>query len=135
MKQKLTVEKTRNTKPNKLLAGILWGMATLMTAVLIFVLVQFFTPKQPAWQASLESLPQESNPAGNSAAALPAFEGKDLQISLPRFANPRTIIPTRARKDVIEYTIELGDSVFGISQQFNVSPETILWANKEYLKR
>lgn len=46
-----------------------------------------------------------------------------------RNSGMHTTIPTRARINVIEYTVETGDSVFGIADKFNLRPETILWAN------
>ena len=50
-----------------------------------------------------------------------------------REANARTIIPTRPREDAITYTVEAGDSVFGIAQNFKLDPETVLWANGDVL--
>lgn len=98
---------------------------------LIFVIFQFFTPNQSDLITQVESASIEASTG--LPANLPVYEVDGSNDALLRFANPRTIIPTRARKDVIIYTIQAGDSVFGISQQFNVTPETILWANKDTL--
>lgn len=46
-----------------------------------------------------------------------------------RLANYETIIPTRPRIDIITYTVQTGDSVFGIAERFGLKPETILWGN------
>lgn len=148
MRRKLTVErskkssvektgfekKEKNTDEksiNQWLAPFLWVFAAFMVSVLIFVIVQFFKPDQSTLITPVESASFETNT--NLAANLPVFESSDSSEALLRYANPRTIIPTRARKDVIIYTIQSGDSVFGISQQFNITPETILWANKDTL--
>lgn len=148
MRRKLTVErskkssvektgfekKEKNTDEksiNQWLAPFLWVFAAFMVSVLIFVIVQFFKPDQSTLITPVESASFETNT--NLAANLPVFESSDSNEALLRYANPRTIIPTRARKDVIIYTIQSGDSVFGISQQFNITPETILWANKDTL--
>jgi LysM repeat protein len=48
-----------------------------------------------------------------------------------RAASPLTPHINRPRKDVISYTIQAGDTMFGIAQQFNLQPESILWANPE----
>jgi murein DD-endopeptidase MepM/ murein hydrolase activator NlpD len=48
-----------------------------------------------------------------------------------RAASPLTPYINRPRKDVISYTIQAGDTMFGIAQQFNLQPESILWANPE----
>jgi len=45
-----------------------------------------------------------------------------------------TVIPTRPRVDVITYTVETGDSLFSIAEQFNIKPETVLWGNFETLE-
>jgi len=43
--------------------------------------------------------------------------------------NPFTIIPDRPRNQVIEYTIERGDTVYDIAQKFGLQEETIAWSN------
>jgi len=40
-----------------------------------------------------------------------------------------TIIPPRPRLEVVEYTVQKGDALFGIAKRFGIKPETILWAN------
>ena len=37
------------------------------------------------------------------------------------------------KHEVLSYTVEKGDSIFKISKQFDIKPETILWANPETL--
>jgi len=120
---------TQTTKYSTILSISFWGLASLMVILLVFVVVQFFKPEQTTW-----------TPDGNNAlafsssdapASLPSFESNDRDFALIRLANPVTIIPTRARTEATTYTIEAGDSVFGISQFFNLKPETILWANKD----
>jgi len=52
---------------------------------------------------------------------------------------PRTTIPERPREDIIEqpregiitYIVQPGDTVCGIAERFEISSETILWANDE----
>lgn len=45
-----------------------------------------------------------------------------------------TNIPTRPRVDVITYTVQLGDSLFSIADEFGLKPETILWGNFDILE-
>jgi murein DD-endopeptidase MepM/ murein hydrolase activator NlpD len=45
-----------------------------------------------------------------------------------------TLIPNRPRVDVITYTVQTGDSLFSIADQFGLQPETILWGNFEILE-
>jgi murein DD-endopeptidase MepM/ murein hydrolase activator NlpD len=44
-----------------------------------------------------------------------------------------TTIPTRPRVEVITYTVQAGDTVFGIAELFGLRPETIFWGNQEVL--
>ncbi len=50
---------------------------------------------------------------------------------LVRQASPLTPYINRPRRGVITYTVQAGDTMFGIAQQFNLQPETILWANSD----
>lgn len=42
----------------------------------------------------------------------------------------KTNVPSRPRMEVIKYTVEAGDTLFGIAEKFGLKPETILWANQ-----
>lgn len=53
---------------------------------------------------------------------------------LARAISPHTTIATRGRTDVMTYTVQSGDTLFGIAQRFNLKPETILWGNYFTLK-
>jgi murein DD-endopeptidase MepM/ murein hydrolase activator NlpD len=107
-------------------------LALLVMAVLVLVLsrvslptweIARVAPAQPA--ASPEVLAFEPLPAG----------GSPLQESgvLVRAPVPFTEIPDRPRDGVITYTVQIDDTVLGIAEQFNLNPNTILWANLEDL--
>jgi murein DD-endopeptidase MepM/ murein hydrolase activator NlpD len=49
------------------------------------------------------------------------------------FYNPFTIIPDRPRSEVIQYTVETGDTIFRIAERFGLKPESIAWANDRSL--
>ena len=67
------------------------------------------------------------------AAEMPAF-GLSPQIHfIRRETTINTIIPNRPREVTVEYTVEKGDSVFGIAKKFNIKPETVLWGNEDQL--
>ena len=69
------------------------------------------------------------------AASIPA--GSNISVlSLPaigRGLTLKTIVPERPRYAVGEHTVERGDSVFAISKQFSIKPDTLLWANYDVL--
>jgi hypothetical protein len=68
-------------------------------------------------------------PAGVSTPAFSASEqstgllrGHEIQIT------PATAV--EGRTEVIQYTVEAGDTIFGIAEKFGLTPETVLWANR-----
>lgn len=68
---------------------------------------------------TLDRLPEMPAPAPNAR--------------ISRIANLDTIVPTRSRVDIEPYTVEFGDSIFAIAAEFNIAPETLLWANEDLL--
>jgi murein DD-endopeptidase MepM/ murein hydrolase activator NlpD len=42
---------------------------------------------------------------------------------------PFTLIPDRPRIDIITHTVQAGDTLYAIADQFGVSAETLMWAN------
>jgi hypothetical protein len=62
-------------------------------------------------------------------SSLPGLAEVQSYQSISRKANLNTNLPTGYRKSVVEYTVEQGDSIFGISKQYSVKPESVLWAN------
>lgn len=129
MNKGINENKAETKATNNLISIIFWGLASLMIAILVFVAIQFFKPNQTTWTPEIDAA--SAGFSENAPASLPNYQPEDSDFALIRIANPITIIPTRARTDATTYTIETGDSVFGIAQYFNLKPETILWANKD----
>ena len=72
--------------------------------------------------------------ADTAIAELPIYQQSIKVDAVHRQGNLETIIPNRPRQDVQLYTVEQGDSVFGIASFYNVEPETVLWSNYDTLK-
>ncbi len=53
---------------------------------------------------------------------------------LVRAAVPHTIIPERPRDEITRYTVQSGETIFGIAAQFDLAPETIMWANGRFVE-
>ena len=86
----------------------------------------------------LEAAREESEPETEFAAAV-ALAPLENQLSATDFGISRlisldTLIPTRPRVEVITYTVQTGESLFSIADQFGLKPETVLWGNFETLQ-
>jgi len=79
-----------------------------------------------------DSLPQEASV--QQEADLPSFEPVAGPVSgVPRHASLHTNVPTLPRLEVVQYTVQVGDTLFGIAEKFGLKAETILWANQPVL--
>lgn len=92
--------------------------------------------------AAAELAPPPTATPAIEAAATPAAQVSELaapppaaeSVEITRQIDPHTTIPTRPRQEVVTYTVQSGDSLFGIAAKFNLTPETILWGNFFTLK-
>lgn len=115
---------------------LMWGVAILMVALLLYLVWQRTPGNRPEPAGAGENRPEPAAlepPAEPAYANLPAFSSGSGVQAIVRVINTHTIIPTRERTEVVEYTIEKGDSIFGIAQRYKLKPETILWANYDTL--
>ncbi|MCJ7513795.1 MAG: LysM peptidoglycan-binding domain-containing M23 family metallopeptidase [Anaerolineales bacterium] len=80
--------------------------------------------------------PAAAQPAAEPApaeVALPGFSQAGRDLAIGRRSLLETDAPVRSRVDMLLYTVQKGDSVFGIADKFSIKPETILWGNLETL--
>ena len=66
-------------------------------------------------------------------ADLPPFDPQVKTSGVARLVNPKTVHPQRPRVEILRYTVQRGDSVFGLAQAFGLEPESILWGNYDTL--
>jgi murein DD-endopeptidase MepM/ murein hydrolase activator NlpD len=109
----------------------------LILAFSIFILFFIFHSKKKEVKIGKEFYSQNPFAFSKTWQNLPEFiffENNSLKFSLPpAFVSGKilgTIVeePTQ-RKEIQEYIVEEGDTLFSISQKFGISLETILWAN------
>lgn len=113
---------------------------------MVFVLIVVWAMRTFYLERVLES---NIEPAADDQAAPLLFEETTSQVSyLPDLISSPgadaagisrrpwiyTSIPTRARVELITYTVEEGDSVFGIAEKFSIKAETVLWSNTNTLQ-
>lgn len=100
---------------------------------------------QLAAKAALDPLTVAATPtpsaeadAGGAEIAAPAVVAVALAApdtgAITRRAEVHTLIPTRGRDRVITYTVQAGDTLFGIADKYSLKPETLLWGNYFVLK-
>lgn len=101
------------------------------TAVIVagMILVYFkATLLKPENEPSVNVDPQQS-----LAIPLPDLVVRKHGNEIIRSANLKTTSPEGVRHTAVKYTVEPGDSIFKIAKDFNVSAESILWANYDLL--
>lgn len=77
-----------------------------------------------------------ATPTAVSLLELPEYQPDiDAAVTdgIPRNPRLHTDVPSRPRMEVAQYTVQPGDTVFGIAEKFGLKPETILWANQNTL--
>jgi len=114
--------------PTWLVTGT-WVIAGLMVILMSFTLYQYFTGRS---LLAFINRPTKSTESAE-VSSLPDYSPSRSYDSIERSANPDTVLPMGSRKKVVEYTVSTGDSLFGIAEQYEVEPETVLWANTDIL--
>lgn len=107
-------------------------------SVLVIAAVLWVTFRESQLQ-STPTIPAEADEANEdllkslsvNIEQLPEFSSasQDDVFFISRLADLHTIIPSRPRIDISEYEVKQGDTLFGISEKYNLKPETILWGN------
>lgn len=77
---------------------------------------------QEAAAVTVEDLPYYS-------PMIPENEKEHIYDGVLRISDNHTNLPAKARYTVQKYLVQENDTVIGISEQFNLSPSTILWGN------
>lgn len=109
-----------------------------LALVVAFVMRDFSTDVQVDREGSLQATAEalalptiESLAGGPANSLLPPFSGGayNYDYGIHRLASLDTVVPNRPRVDLDSYTVQQGDNLFGIAEQFGISPESVLWAN------
>jgi murein DD-endopeptidase MepM/ murein hydrolase activator NlpD len=107
------------------------GTSLLSLVVIIGVvwLVQiFFNQTTDAQFNAVAAQAPTPTPVVTIEEVVPEVVDVDYE-GIPRMAQPLTTIPSRPRQEIVKYTVQEGDTVFGIAEKYGLEPETILWGN------
>ncbi len=102
-----------------IVSGGIWYQGTTSAAALV-----------PEPTAQPEESPSEV------ALPVPGSENETIAgfKAISRNIQLKTNMPERPRYKIEKYTVARGDSVFGISENYKITPETLLWANYDSLQ-
>ena len=76
----------------------------------------------------IASAEPDEPPALSASAFAQAQAQQPAQVV--RLARLHTDRPEQPRNEIREYTVEAGDTLFGIAQKFGLTPETVIWSNR-----
>lgn len=104
----------------------------LLAFLVVWVIDKIYLEDQPARNPEALIALAESESTPSDSLPKPLFQaGGSNADGIDRTANLHTTLPnTNAREQVIQYTVEAGDSIFSIAEKFDLRPETILWGNR-----
>jgi murein DD-endopeptidase MepM/ murein hydrolase activator NlpD len=111
-----------------------WGVALIMIGFTVYVAFK----RVPGLVSTPAPLPTPTPiapiPSGSGGAPhMPDIVASSL-VSVSRKTDLHTEKPDRPLDRVQHYLVEKGDSVFSISRQYDLQPESILWANFDVLQ-
>jgi hypothetical protein len=98
---------------------VVWGVGSLIVHATM-------APPEPT------AVPTATAVALPEGVATPVFSTGGQTVGLMRAAelNITQVAPVEVRYEVTKYTVEAGDTIFGIAEKFGLKPETVLWSNR-----
>ncbi len=109
------------------------NLLSLIAIAVVIALVQSVS-RQMQDQAGEQG--QTQSPVVTEAVDLESVpEAADISLveGISRSAQIHTNVPSRPRQEITTYTVQDGDTVFGIAEKFGLEPQTILWGNYNIL--
>ncbi|OGO67392.1 MAG: hypothetical protein A2Z37_17495 [Chloroflexi bacterium RBG_19FT_COMBO_62_14] len=124
-------------RPSGLLSGRPAGLPAALTILALAAAVWFVRLNAigapPVQTLGWPSATPWPTPSGTEIPQLPSYSPDPAHESIARQIDPLTERPRRQRLEIVRYTVQQGDSVFGIADAFNLEPETLLWGNFDVL--
>jgi murein DD-endopeptidase MepM/ murein hydrolase activator NlpD len=112
-------------------------IGTAVVSVVLFIII--------AWVMSRFYVKSRVSTPGSSGGAIGLMASSPTQVSpdsltiplvdnptsgVTRLASLHTTIPNRSRTDIQTYSVQKGDTLFGVAEKYNLKPETIFWSNR-----
>lgn len=116
------------------LRGLTLMATALMMALVVWVMTKYYVSVEGQRAADVRSAAvTESAPTGSEVSLVQAAKPIAESDAIRRNLNPDTVLPMRARTEIVSYTVQVGDNLFSIAERFNLRPETVLWSNRYVL--
>lgn len=116
------------------LRGLTLVATALMMALVVWVMTKYYVSVEGQRAADVRSAAvTESAPTGSEVSLVQAAEPIAESDAIRRNLNPDTVLPMRARTEIVNYNVQVGDNLFSIAERFNLRPETVLWSNRYVL--
>jgi murein DD-endopeptidase MepM/ murein hydrolase activator NlpD len=111
---------------------ISWAVTFVLVAGLVLGALQW---RDASNAQALAPVPTAAPDEETPNVDMPALGGPAAFQSIEREILLKTNVPAdKPRYEVVEYRVSRGDSVFAISESYQITPETVLWANYDVLK-
>lgn len=106
----------------------------LMMALVVWLMSRYYVSVEGQRAADVKAVSAtQPLPSGSqmilAQVAQPAVESEAIR----RDVNLDTVLPMRARAEIVSYSVQPGDNLFSIAERFNLKPETVLWSNRYVL--
>jgi murein DD-endopeptidase MepM/ murein hydrolase activator NlpD len=101
--------------------------------IIVIALARMYLNQSPN---SLVRGAQAQGPTATPAVeveSMPAVENISTS-GILRGANIHTIVPSRPRQEIVNYTVQKGDTIVGIADKYSLQPKTIFGANYDVLQ-
>ena len=123
----MSLEPSPNTEGEKpvvrkdWLSTLAWVVAAVTVIVAVVVVLQTF--------GVIPTFAEASTTDQSAAVSLPTYQSSSNSTALTRSAKPQTSKADLSSMEVTKYTVQEGDSLFGIARDHNLKPDSVLWAN------
>jgi len=109
------------------------NLFSIVAIIVVIVLAQAYYRQTPR-PLSVNSS-QDSGAVPTAEVDINSIPSLDIPIisGIARAAQPHTNVPSRPRQEISTYTVQDGDTVFGIAEKFGIEPQTILFGNYNIL--
>jgi murein DD-endopeptidase MepM/ murein hydrolase activator NlpD len=112
-------------------------VGTAIVSIMLFILI--------AWVMSRFYVKSRVSASGSSGGSTGFLSSSPTQVSpgsltiplvdnssdgVTRLASLHTTIPNRGRTEIETYTVQKGDTLFGVAEKYNMKAETIFWSNR-----